>query len=64
MQSETNTKAEIITLLEGRPQVSLKKIHQFILENSIISSSCIPPTLTSPKNLTSTLLKPRECLKT
>jgi hypothetical protein len=31
MQSETNTKAEIIALLEGRPQVSLKEIHQFIL---------------------------------
>ncbi|MGA9057712.1 MAG: hypothetical protein WB763_14505 [Terriglobia bacterium] len=32
MQSETITKAEIIALLEGRPQVSLKEIHQFILD--------------------------------
>ncbi|MGD0459448.1 MAG: hypothetical protein ABSC21_17085 [Terriglobia bacterium] len=32
MQSETNTKAEIIALLEGGPQVSLKEIHQFILD--------------------------------
>ena len=32
MQSETNTKAEIIALLEGRTQVSLDNIRQFILE--------------------------------
>jgi len=32
MQSETNTKAEIIALLEGRTQVSLKEIRQFILD--------------------------------
>ena len=32
MQSEMNTRAEIIALLKARPQVSLKKIHQFILD--------------------------------
>ena len=32
MQNETNTKAEIIALLEGRTQVSLENIRQFILE--------------------------------
>jgi hypothetical protein len=32
MQNETNTKAEIIALLEGRTQVSLDNIRQFILE--------------------------------
>jgi len=31
MQNETNTKAEIIALLEGRTQVSLENIRQFIL---------------------------------
>jgi hypothetical protein len=32
MQRETNTKAEILTLLEGRPEEYLKKIRQFILD--------------------------------
>jgi hypothetical protein len=32
MQNETNTKTEIIALLEGRPQVSLENIRQFILD--------------------------------
>ena len=32
MQNETNTKAEIITLLETRTQVSLENIRQFILD--------------------------------
>jgi hypothetical protein len=32
MQSETNTKAEIIALFEGRTHVSLEKIRQFILD--------------------------------
>ena len=32
MQNETNTKTEIIALLEGRTQVSLENIRQFILE--------------------------------
>ena len=32
MQRETNTKAEIIALLEGRAQVSLENIRQFILD--------------------------------
>jgi hypothetical protein len=32
MQNETNTKAEIIALLERRTQVSLENIRQFILE--------------------------------
>jgi hypothetical protein len=32
MQNETNTKFEIIALLEGRTQVSLENIHQFILD--------------------------------
>ena len=32
MQNETNTKAEIIALLEGRTQMSLENIRQFILE--------------------------------
>jgi hypothetical protein len=32
MQNETNTKAEIIALIEGRTQVSLENIRQFILE--------------------------------
>ena len=32
MQKETNTKAEVIALLEGRTQVSLDNIRQFILE--------------------------------
>jgi hypothetical protein len=32
MQNETNTKAEIIALLEGRTQASLENIRQFILE--------------------------------
>jgi len=32
MHNETNTKAEIIALLEGRTQVSLDNIRQFILE--------------------------------
>ena len=32
MQNETNTKAEIIALLEGRTQVSLENIRQFILD--------------------------------
>jgi len=32
MQNETNTKSEIIALLEGRTQVSLENIRQFILD--------------------------------
>jgi hypothetical protein len=32
MQNETNTKAEIIALLEGRTQASLENIRQFILD--------------------------------
>jgi len=32
MQNETNTKAEIITLLETRTEVSLENIRQFILD--------------------------------
>ena len=32
MQNETNTKTEIIALLEGQPQVSLENIRQFILD--------------------------------
>ena len=32
MQNETNTKAEIVALLEGRTQVSLENIRQFILD--------------------------------
>jgi len=32
MQNETNTKTEIIALLEGRTQVSLENIRQFILD--------------------------------
>jgi hypothetical protein len=32
MQNESNTKSEIIALLEGRTQVSLDNIRQFILE--------------------------------
>jgi hypothetical protein len=32
MQNETNTKAEIIAFLEGRTQVSLENIRQFILD--------------------------------
>jgi hypothetical protein len=32
MDNETNTKAEIIALLEGRTQASLDNIRQFILE--------------------------------
>jgi hypothetical protein len=32
IQNETNTKAEIFTLLEGRTQVSLENIRQFILD--------------------------------
>jgi hypothetical protein len=32
MQNETNTKAEIIAVLEGRTQVSLENIRQFILD--------------------------------
>jgi hypothetical protein len=32
MDNETNTKAEIIALLEGRTQVSLENIRQFILD--------------------------------
>ena len=32
MQNEMNTKAEIIALLEGRTQVSLENIRQFILD--------------------------------
>ena len=32
MQDEVNTKAEIITLLQGRTQASLENIRQFILE--------------------------------
>jgi hypothetical protein len=32
MRNETNTKAEIIALLEGRAQVSLENIRQFILD--------------------------------
>jgi hypothetical protein len=32
MQNESNTKSEIISLLEGRTQVSLENIRQFILE--------------------------------
>jgi hypothetical protein len=32
MRNETNTKSEIIALLEGRTQVSLENIHQFILD--------------------------------
>jgi hypothetical protein len=32
MQKETNTKAEVIALLEGRTQVSLENIRQFILD--------------------------------
>jgi chromatin remodeling complex protein RSC6 len=32
MQNETNTKAEITALLEGRTQVRLENIRQFILD--------------------------------
>jgi hypothetical protein len=32
MHNETNTKAEIIALLEGRSQVSLENIRRFILD--------------------------------
>ena len=32
MQNESNTKSEIIALLEGRTQASLENIRQFILE--------------------------------
>ncbi|MGB7589951.1 MAG: hypothetical protein WBO19_01760 [Terriglobia bacterium] len=32
MQKETNTRAEVIALLEGRTQVSLENIRQFILD--------------------------------
>jgi len=32
MDNETNTKAEIIALLEGRTQASLENVRQFILE--------------------------------
>jgi hypothetical protein len=32
MQNESNTKAEIIALLEGRAQASLENIRQFILD--------------------------------
>ena len=32
MQKETNTKPEIIALLEGRTQASLENIRQFILD--------------------------------
>ena len=32
MQNETNTKAEIIALLDGRTQMSLENIRQFILD--------------------------------
>jgi hypothetical protein len=32
MQTESNTKSEIIALLEGRTQVSLENIRQFILD--------------------------------
>ena len=32
MQNESNTKSEIIALLEGRTQASLANIHQFIRE--------------------------------
>jgi hypothetical protein len=32
MQNETNTKAEVIALLEGRCQASLENIRQFILD--------------------------------
>ncbi len=32
MQKESNTKSEIITLLEGRTQVGLENIRQFILD--------------------------------
>ena len=32
MQNDTSTKAEIIALLEGRTQVSLENIRQFILD--------------------------------
>ena len=32
MQNESNTKSEIITLLEGRSEASLENIRQFILE--------------------------------
>jgi hypothetical protein len=32
MQNETNTKAEVIALLEGRTQVSLENIRQFVMD--------------------------------
>jgi hypothetical protein len=32
MDNETNTKAEIIALLEGRTQASLENVRQFILQ--------------------------------
>jgi len=32
LQNESNTKSEIIALLEGRTQVSLENIRQFILD--------------------------------
>jgi len=32
MQNESNTKSEIIALLDGRTQVSLENIRQFILD--------------------------------
>ena len=48
-QTETNTKAEIIAPLEGRTQVSLEAIRQFIRDlDGITWSACILPTLISP----------------
>jgi hypothetical protein len=50
MQNETNTKAEIIALLEGRTQASLENVRQFILDldEGITWSSSILATPISP----------------
>jgi hypothetical protein len=62
MQNETNTKAAIIALLEGRPQVSLENIRQFVLDldERDYMGFLYPSDPTSRKNLTGVLLKLRE----
>jgi len=66
MQRGTNTKSEIIALLEGRPEKFLQKIRQFILdldERDYIDF-LYPPVLYLPRNSRSVLLKHGKCLKT
>jgi len=65
MQNETDTKAEIIALLEGRTQASLENIRQFILDQDErdYMDFVYPCDPDFAQELRGVLLKPRECLR-